>query len=265
MLGVGALPGYEIAFGGHSRRWQGPVATLRAAPSHAVAGVVYDMDAADLTALDAFEGYPRVYTRDQLTVELLGGGALQAHVYIHATSTGVGRPSPSYLEVIRLAYLRHGFDSAPLAVAANPGTDTQIIHTGTLLFVYGTLLLGEENHSAIRDARWHGPARTHARYRMCDLGEYPALVEGGDCSVVGELYEVDEATLTVVDCLEGHPRFYRRQTVELLGGAVAQTYMLAARKRGGLSPVEDGDWRSHRRRSAKSAGTGTGWTVKTGK
>jgi gamma-glutamylcyclotransferase (GGCT)/AIG2-like uncharacterized protein YtfP len=114
------------------------------------------------------------------------------------------------------------------------------------LFVYGTLQSGEGNHRLLRAARLLGVRRTEARYTLVSLGAFPALLERGTTSVVGELYEVDDDTLAAVDRLEGHPHLYRRERVHLLGGEHVEGYLLA-RARGGRAPIiQDGDWRRYR-------------------
>lgn len=137
-----------------------------------------------------------------------------------------------------------------------------------LLFVYGSLLRGEDNHAVLsgarlpregarrRDAgggaagpapaRFVAAARTAARYTLVDLGPYPALVEGGGTAVAGELFEVDAPLLALLDDFEGHPDEYVRSPVALEGGAAAEAYLLPADRAAGFPPVASGDWRAHR-------------------
>ena len=110
------------------------------------------------------------------------------------------------------------------------------------IFVYGTLMRGEDNASFLRGARFAGAARTEPRYTLVDLGDYPGLCDGGATSVVGELYDVDEPILVRVDELEGHPDLFRRASVTLAGGGTAIAYLLAAERPGAV--IASGDWRS---------------------
>jgi len=57
-------------------------------------------------------------------------------------------------------------------------------------------------------------------YTLYDLGAFPAVVEGGNTGIVGEVFEVDGLTLMNLDALESHPQFYRRKLIELSGGQV---------------------------------------------
>lgn len=115
--------------------------------------------------------------------------------------------------------------------------------THATVFVYGTLLRGEPNHRLLVGARFAGDARTTPRHRLVDLGAFPAMVDGGDTSVAGELYEVDAATLAALDRLEGHPRFYERRPVALADGRVALAYLLAGDTVADHPIITSGDWR----------------------
>ncbi|AHF93611.1 gamma-glutamyl cyclotransferase [Opitutaceae bacterium TAV5] len=73
------------------------------------------------------------------------------------------------------------------------------------LFVYGTLMRGESNHRLMAGHRFVTRARTLARYRLYNLGDYPGMVEDpvNPLSVEGEIWEVDAAGLAALDAFEG--------------------------------------------------------------
>jgi gamma-glutamylcyclotransferase (GGCT)/AIG2-like uncharacterized protein YtfP len=73
------------------------------------------------------------------------------------------------------------------------------------VLVYGSLLLGEPNHRILSRATLVGAARTKAGFTLYDLGAFPGMVAGGDDAILGEVYEVDAATLARLDALESHP------------------------------------------------------------
>lgn len=82
-----------------------------------------------------------------------------------------------------------------------------------LIFVYGTLRKGYQNHYLLAEAGDLGSARTVALYALY-LDDYPYLVKGHSvCRIVGELYAVDDAGLAKLDLLEEHPVWYRREMV----------------------------------------------------
>lgn len=116
-----------------------------------------------------------------------------------------------------------------------------------LVFTYGTLRTGETNARLLAGVPCLGTFKTVPRYTMISLGAFPGIIERGDTAIVGELYEVDDATLASLDRLEGHPHFYTRMAVELDAEAgqtgLVQGYVLPD----GYStrPVmPTGDWRS---------------------
>jgi gamma-glutamylcyclotransferase (GGCT)/AIG2-like uncharacterized protein YtfP len=88
------------------------------------------------------------------------------------------------------------------------------------LFVYGTLKQGFGNHDFLENAKFLGAYDTsNANYRMVSLGNFPGVIEldGQDehCYILGELYEVDDATLAKIDMLEGNGHFYTRKVIDL--------------------------------------------------
>jgi gamma-glutamylcyclotransferase (GGCT)/AIG2-like uncharacterized protein YtfP len=114
------------------------------------------------------------------------------------------------------------------------------------LFVYGTLLSGEGNHGRLGPSRLLGVRRTEPRYTLVNLGAFPAMLNRGTTSVTGEVYEVDDAILAAVDRLEGHPGFYRRTGVRLLGGESVEGYVLAHPRAQSYPLIASGDWREYR-------------------
>lgn len=138
--------------------------------------------------------------------------------------------------------------------------DRSSVGEACLLFVYGSLLAGEENHSQLAGAVLVREARTRPAYRLVDLGPYPAMSAGGDSVVVGQLYLVERALLAQLDAFEGHTEGgaegptehvaeearYRRCVIELEDGALAQAYLLPATMAGEV--IACGDYRRHRRR-----------------
>ena len=77
------------------------------------------------------------------------------------------------------------------------------------VFVYGTLLKGERNHSLIGESRLVDTA-TVSGYSMYDIGSFPAIVPGKEI-ITGEIYEIDSDTLENLDLLEGEGELYKRK------------------------------------------------------
>ncbi|AUX40835.1 hypothetical protein SOCE26_022360 [Sorangium cellulosum] len=115
------------------------------------------------------------------------------------------------------------------------------------LFVYGTLMRGERSHALLGRARCLGVARTAASFELAHLGAYPALVREGSVAVVGELYDPDGETLAALDLYEGCPELFRRESIELDGGARCEAYLMLPRQVRERPRITSGDWRTRGR------------------
>lgn len=247
------LPGYRLAFQGHSRGWGGGVATVVRDPSADVVGMIYEMKIEDLKRLDRFEGHPFVYRRGLMPVVAVDGTTRMVQVY-QRNPGPTSSPSEEYFETIAAAYDRLGFDGESLERAAR-GDDPRATSRETLVFVYGSLLEGLSNHRVLSESGRATKVRddkTLATNTMLDLGYFPGVVRGGTTAIVGEVWSVDRDCLKALDRLEGHPNFYRREAVELVETRGAVTYFLQDSRR---SPtVKGGDWRAHLRSGKGSRG-----------
>jgi gamma-glutamylaminecyclotransferase len=83
-------------------------------------------------------------------------------------------------------------------------------------------------------------ARTEPGYELRDLGALPGMVRGGAGAVIGEVYEVDAASLAALDRLEGHPRFNTRTRIALEDGTAVDAYLLAPRQVAGRPVILSG-------------------------
>jgi len=119
------------------------------------------------------------------------------------------------------------------------------------LFVYGTLLRGLSRAQVLRGALFLGPALVEGR--LFDLGRYPGLRPGRGL-VVGEVWDVDTATLQRIDRIEDFdPRdpsgsLYQRVEVPVrsLSGMqfTARTYRYN-RRPPGRACIRHGDYRRY--------------------
>jgi gamma-glutamylaminecyclotransferase len=85
------------------------------------------------------------------------------------------------------------------------------------VFVYGTLRKGQCNHRYfLNRSKFLGMAKTKKRYALYGHG-IPILSRAGSISQVnGEVYFVDNTTLSQLDRLEGHPDMYKREQAEVV-------------------------------------------------
>jgi gamma-glutamylaminecyclotransferase len=97
----------------------------------------------------------------------------------------------------------------------------------TILFVYGTLKRGLQNHHLLADQEFISEVVTEPRYRVIDLGPHPGLIvdETNGLAVKGELWAVSDCCLGELDDFEEVPGPFIRAGVRIAGRAeVAQAY-----------------------------------------
>jgi gamma-glutamylcyclotransferase (GGCT)/AIG2-like uncharacterized protein YtfP len=119
------------------------------------------------------------------------------------------------------------------------------------LFIYGTLMPGLRLQAEMQGARFVGAAQVSGR--LVDVGRYPGLL-AGEGLVTGEVYEVDDAHLALLDGVEGvvpgdrAASQYWREVVAVVSGALqgqqVQTY-LYTRPTDGCTPIPHGDYRRY--------------------
>lgn len=113
----------------------------------------------------------------------------------------------------------------------------------TLIFVYGRMRRGEENHHFLSNASFVADAETAACFDLVDLGGLPGLIEGGSSSVQGEIYSVNASLLSMIDELEDHPETFRRTRIELSDGTFADSYVMPRSQAICFPRFSDGRWR----------------------
>tara|TARA_Y100001937_G_scaffold61180_1_gene83639 strand:- start:14928 stop:15296 length:369 start_codon:yes stop_codon:yes gene_type:complete len=79
-----------------------------------------------------------------------------------------------------------------------------------IVFVYGTLKRGYRLHQYMEGARFLGEARLNG-YRMHRVSWYPAIRPDADYSVYGELFEINEDILAILDEVEDRGTEYERE------------------------------------------------------
>ena len=87
-----------------------------------------------------------------------------------------------------------------------------------LVFVYGTLRRGSARDMSTRfpNAKFIGDAKVTGS--LYDLGAYPGLLlNEGNSSVIGEVYEVDDELLNELDAFEASSSYWRKQVEISLG------------------------------------------------
>lgn len=119
VVGTSELKGYELLFRGVRR---GAVATVEPKEGGTVPVLLWKIRQADEEALDRYEGYPRLYGKQILQVEL-EGKEVSAMGYIMTPGHELGIPSDGYVDVIWEGYEQCGLDTKPLEDAINKAYD----------------------------------------------------------------------------------------------------------------------------------------------
>ncbi len=112
------------------------------------------------------------------------------------------------------------------------------------VFVYGTLRRGGLLHPALDGATFLNEAKTQPEFTLINLGDFPAMLAGGDTSIVGELYLINQETLNLLDKIEGHPINYKRQLIEFEDKSFAMAYIFNIVLPKNYFPkiIKSGDW-----------------------
>ena len=124
------------------------------------------------------------------------------------------------------------------------------------VFVYGTLLAGECNARCAANARRQKAWTLGTIY---DTGcRFPAFVKRGEMRVLGEVLTVDDDGLRSMDRLEGYPRLYRREQIQVHlvgGGSVLAWVYIMNNLRANAPVIESGDWVAYRKAGYRNAET----------
>jgi len=85
------------------------------------------------------------------------------------------------------------------------------------LFTYGSLKKGFK-YNGFLNGSFIDNAKTKFKYSMreyCDSG-FPYLIKEEDFHIYGEVYEINLEELQTLDMLEDHPKFYRREMIDII-------------------------------------------------
>ena len=121
-----------------------------------------------------------------------------------------------------------------------------------LVFVYGSLRRGSVGAMSVRFPEATYVAAGKVRGSLYDLGEYPGLVLDGEASfVTGEVYEVNDDTLSRLDTFE-LTSDYRRKRVEVEHGSErTDCWIYVPERDAGFfrdrALIASGDWIAHLR------------------
>lgn len=112
-LGVGNIVGYQLEFRGRACG----VANVVPCEGGSVPVGIWLIEPADEAALDRYEGFPRLYDKQDIPVEF-GGRTTPVMFYVMAAGLPVRLPSEEYFNTILTGYGDCGIDSEGLFEAA---------------------------------------------------------------------------------------------------------------------------------------------------
>lgn len=106
VAGASVIKDYRLLFrGGH----ESAVATIEPAIGEAVPVLIWELTPADVAALDRYEGWPYLYRKEELQVNL-NNRTVRAMAYIMNEGRPLGSPGCYYYSVIWEGYKTAGFD-----------------------------------------------------------------------------------------------------------------------------------------------------------
>lgn len=109
-IGTAMLQDYQLLFRGGQR---GAVATVEPKTGNRVPVLLWSISPRDERNLDYYEGFPFLYRKETVTVEL-NGKPTEAMVYIMNEGRPLGAPSTVYYNTILEGYRANGLDTCYL-------------------------------------------------------------------------------------------------------------------------------------------------------
>lgn len=102
------LKGYELQFRHH--------ATIASNADAEVPILLWKLDSQDERFLDKYEGWPKYYRKESITLEL-NGESVEAMVYIMNGDRPLESPTAQYYDTIEQGYRENGLDTSYLETA----------------------------------------------------------------------------------------------------------------------------------------------------
>lgn len=112
-LGVVTLEAHDLVFVGPEGQ---AVATVRENPERSVPCVLWKISPKDEASLDRYEGFPRLYRKEQFTVKYKNRKT-EAFAYVMNDDQPLGAPNPFYYKTIMDGYSQSDLSLKPLYIA----------------------------------------------------------------------------------------------------------------------------------------------------
>lgn len=114
VVGTGYIPNYLLMFRGkHDSAYATvqPDYTSERGKGKGVPVVIWEISKEDEEVLDLYEGYPNVYLKGKIKVDMNDGKNVEAMFYIMKNGQDVGMPTGSYFNTVLEGYQDNGIDS----------------------------------------------------------------------------------------------------------------------------------------------------------
>lgn len=108
VAGTAMLKGYELQFRHH--------ATVEQNADAEVPVLLWELDSQDERFLDKYEGWPKYYRKESITLEL-NGESVEAMIYIMNGDRPLESPTAQYYDIIKQGYRENGLDTSYLETA----------------------------------------------------------------------------------------------------------------------------------------------------
>lgn len=106
IIGKGFINDHELIFKGIANR---AVATIEPKKDSSTPVLVWGIPSKDELTLDIYEGYPRLYSKKTIKVELYNNEIVYAMIYLLSFGEP-NQPSKHYYNIIKQGYLQNKFD-----------------------------------------------------------------------------------------------------------------------------------------------------------
>jgi len=111
------------------------------------------------------------------------------------------------------------------------------------VLVYGTLKRGGALSPNMSAGTYLGEYSTEPEFTLVNLGWFPGLIHRGSTSVQGEVYEMPDSSLSLLDRIEGYPSLYDREEIETpYGRAWVYVYNSGHRELDTFNVIDNGVW-----------------------
>ena len=108
VVGPGRLDGFRMAFDVYSTEWEGGAANLQTDQERHVWGVLWEVPESEAGGLDAFQGHPTFYRREDVIVDGPEGPTMAWTYRVAHQEGSYVRPSDDYLQLMYAAIRVHG-------------------------------------------------------------------------------------------------------------------------------------------------------------